>query len=127
MKTAVLKEVKEADIRFKDRPDEHQRFKGELAKAFENTAVEHLIDKTTKAALAYRPKTILLGGGVSANRHLRQSLESVTAKLKIKLLLPEMKLTGDNAAMIATATYFKIKNDDLSSWDIPAIDINKRV
>ena len=54
------------------------------------------------------PKTIVLGGGVSANTVLRQTLkEKIQIKNSaLKFYLPDLNFTGDNASMIAVAGYF---------------------
>ena len=74
----------------------------------------------------YRPKTILLGGGVAANSLLRQTLASaVLDELRAtKLLIPDMTYTGDNAAMIAAAAYFEGRRDQ---WESLGVDPNWRL
>jgi len=56
----------------------------------------------------YKPKTVALGGGVAANDKLREELSRALSSARRTLLLPEKIFTGDNAAMIAVAGYFKI-------------------
>ena len=70
----------------------------------------------------YKAKTLILGGGVSANKHLQNSLKNGAKILdpKIKTFFPTSGLTGDNALMIAIAGYFnygkrKMKNDNLKA------------
>ncbi len=77
--------------------------------AFEQAIIDTLIHKTIKAAKQYNPKSIVLAGGVAANNALRQQLTAkITEKLpKVKLYLPDRKYTTDNAAMIASAGYFR--------------------
>lgn len=72
--------------------------------------VEVLVKKTIKAAEKYGVKTILLAGGVSANKRLREYLVEYTAlKLpNVKVNIPEMKYTTDNAAMVGACAYFKL-------------------
>lgn len=76
--------------------------------AFEQAIIDTLIHKTVKAANKYKPKTIVLAGGVAANTALRAQLTTeIEKKLpNISLFLPEKKYTTDNAAMIASAGYF---------------------
>ncbi len=82
-----------------------QKNKADLAASFEQAVVDVLVSKTVRAAKEYNPKTIILGGGVAANKKLRAQLErSVTDQLKtIKLIMSPIALTGDNALMIALA------------------------
>jgi len=74
--------------------------------SFQNAVIDVLTYKIIKAAKEYEVKNILLGGGVSANQELRKILKTKAEKLGIKTYFPEIKHTGDNAAMIAMAGYF---------------------
>ena len=82
-----------------------------------------MVAKTLKAAKKYDPKTILLGGGVSANKDLRKQLgEAMKINLpNTRYNLPDTKYSLDNAAMIAVAGYFqyslaKNKNKFENNW-----------
>jgi len=55
---------------------------------------------------------VILGGGVSANSALRETLSYAATKQNLSLLIPELKLTGDNAVMIGMAAYYHIQNKD---------------
>ena len=84
--------------------------KRKIALEFENAAIECLVHKTTKAIEKYDVKTLIVAGGVSANKHLQSEIKKVTGK-KVKLLLPPRELTGDNALMIGISGYLNfIKN-----------------
>jgi len=74
--------------------------------SFQNAVIDVLTYKIIKAAQEHKVKNILLGGGVSANLELRVDLKIKANKLGIKTYFPELKHTGDNAAMIAMAGYF---------------------
>ncbi|MBI2039298.1 MAG: tRNA (adenosine(37)-N6)-threonylcarbamoyltransferase complex transferase subunit TsaD [Candidatus Niyogibacteria bacterium] len=82
--------------------------KADVARAFEDAAVEALVFKTIKAVKAKNPETVLVAGGVSANRHLRREMETAVVDISasIPVLYPDPAFTGDNAAMIAAAGYF---------------------
>jgi N6-L-threonylcarbamoyladenine synthase len=73
--------------------------------------VEVLVKKTIKASEKYGVKTILLAGGVSANKRLREYLVEYTAEKlpSVKVNIPEFKYTTDNAAMVGAHAYFKYK------------------
>lgn len=75
---------------------------------FQQAVVDVLVAKTIRAAKKYKVKTILLGGGVAANKQLREWLSrSIKNELPItNYHLPPMEYTTDNAAMIAAAGYF---------------------
>ena len=83
--------------------------KADIAKEFENSAIEVLVSKTIGAAKIHKAKTVIIGGGVSANEKLRREIAAAAEKNLpgTKLLLPEKSLTTDNAIMIAAAAYFK--------------------
>jgi len=76
---------------------------------FQQAAIEVLISKTIGAAKKYGAKTVILGGGVAANKELRNRLKkAVKENLPDSLfLVPPPKFTTDNAAMIAAAAYFR--------------------
>ncbi|MFH1193594.1 MAG: tRNA (adenosine(37)-N6)-threonylcarbamoyltransferase complex transferase subunit TsaD [bacterium] len=101
LKTAVLYLTK------KMTPAELKKNTPAIAAEFQQAAIDVLVYKTKKAAEKYKVKSILVGGGVSANHELRNAL----AKLKFSVFLPEMKFTGDNAAMIAFAGYKKYQRE----------------
>lgn len=79
--------------------------------SYQEAIIEVLIKKTLKAAEKYGAKSIVLSGGVSANKRLREKMsENISKKINdVKFLLPDLKYTTDNAAMIAAAAYFKYK------------------
>ncbi len=74
--------------------------------SFQEAVVDVLSHKIIKAAQKYKVKNILLGGGVSANQKLRRVLKAKANRLEIEIYFPELKYTGDNAAMVAMAGYF---------------------
>ena len=78
-----------------------------VAASFQKAAIDVLVYKTLKAAKEFKAKSIFLSGGVSANKLLRKTLKKETKKLKVIYSQPELKYTGDNAAMIALAGYYK--------------------
>lgn len=99
-----------------------EKTKAQIALEFENAAVECLVYKTAKAMEQYKIKTIIVGGGVACNTHLQRELKKLTKGTKIKLLLPQKELTGDNSLMIGIAGYLQyIKNKK----KVPKIDTIK--
>jgi N6-L-threonylcarbamoyladenine synthase len=80
----------------------------DLAASFQKSAVNVLVSKALKAALQYNLKTITLGGGVSANSALRSELTERARSHGIKVYIPDTMYCTDNAAMIASAAYYKI-------------------
>ena len=114
LKTAVLYLLRDLKKKMPNRSDRgySAEFKKELvgliAREFQQAVVDVLVKKTIQAAKEYKAKTIILGGGVAANKELRKQMEGAIGKLNfVSLLMPEMRFTGDNAAMIALAAYFR--------------------
>lgn len=83
--------------------------KMEIAREFEDTAADVLVAKTMRAIEEYGAESILVGGGVSANEHIRNRLASSIKDYGYgtKLLVPPSQLATDNALMIALAGYFR--------------------
>jgi N6-L-threonylcarbamoyladenine synthase len=78
--------------------------------------IETLVKKTIKAAEKLKVKTILLAGGVSANARLREYLiqYSNSELPNVKVHIPDLKYTTDNAAMVGTCAYFKTKTSKIN-------------
>lgn len=79
--------------------------KQNICASFQAAAVDVLVSKTLRAVQAHKARSILVVGGVSANRALRQRFATATKRLRPTpyTLLPDLAFTGDNAAMIALA------------------------
>lgn len=75
--------------------------KKDIAREFEDAVTEVIISKTKSAIEDNEVKTLIIGGGVVANKHIRESFEQLAKENSISLLLPASGLTGDNALMIA--------------------------
>jgi len=81
--------------------------KADVAASFQAAVVDVLTHKVTKAAQSFGAKSILLSGGVAANKQLRKRLRTKSQKLGIPFLAPPMKFNGDNASMVAVAAYLQ--------------------
>ncbi len=79
--------------------------KASVAREFEDAAIEVLITKTRKAVEQFGAKTLIVGGGVIANRYLREQLGALSQELSVNLLLPTHALSTDNAVMISIAAF----------------------
>lgn len=77
----------------------------DVAASFQAAAVETLTAKTMRAAEKFQARSVILAGGVAANKNLRKILRKETAKRKINFFAPAAALNTDNAAMIAAAAY----------------------
>ncbi len=105
LKTAVLYALrKRLGENTPDVPPETQK---EFALEFENAVADVLITKTKRAIDEHNAQTLVLGGGVAANTHIRRSFSELFAAEypDRKLYLPEPRLTTDNALMIALAAH----------------------
>jgi len=109
LKTAVLYEVNELKKKNKPLPVE------DLAASFQTAVVEVLFNKTIKAAREFGAKEILIAGGVSANRALRQVFQS---QKEFKVHIPAFSLCTDNATMIAAAGYHRYVSGHISKLDM---------
>ena len=109
LKTAVLYKLREF-------PKLTPGIKKEMCYEFQQAVIDVLISKTMRAAKEYKAKTVILGGGVVANKELRKQFQELpyTYDREHVVILPEVKFTGDNAAMIALAAYFRYKNKKLT-------------
>lgn len=96
LKTAVLKEVKRLEGRPLPVTD--------LAASFQAAVVDVLFKKTMLAAREFEAKEIIVGGGVSANKPLR---EAFLTQKEFKVNIPRLSLCTDNAAMVASAGYYR--------------------
>lgn len=93
-----------------------EAIKMEIAREFEDAAADVLVAKTMRAIEECGAETALIGGGVSANTHIRSQLSSSIKHygLGTKLLIPPSKLATDNALMIALAGYFRALKKEFS-------------
>jgi N6-L-threonylcarbamoyladenine synthase len=79
--------------------------KEDVAASFTAAAVDVLAAKTMRAVEKFGAKSVLLSGGVAANKHLRERLQKDSKRLGIKFFVPEFKYNTDNAVMIAVGAY----------------------
>jgi N6-L-threonylcarbamoyladenine synthase len=93
----------------------------DVAASFQYAVVDVLAAKSRKAAQQIGAKTVALGGGVAANSLLRGTMTSVCAESGWRLVLPSMGMCTDNAAMIASAGWYRLVADGPSSMDMGAM------
>jgi N6-L-threonylcarbamoyladenine synthase len=74
-----------------------------LCAAFQHRVVESLVSKTMAAAKREGLTTVVVGGGVAANRGLRERLQQACTERNLRLVVPKLRVCTDNAAMIAFA------------------------
>lgn len=94
----------------KQRGNEIRKY--DLAASFQTVAVNELTRKTELAIKKYNIKRLIVAGGVTANKYLRNEMEKLANKYGINLTVPPIKYCTDNAAMIGCAAYpLYLKND----------------
>ena len=107
LKTAVLYKLKSenrSDVGFKE----------DMARAFEDAAIEVLVEKTHRALLELKDKikTLIVAGGVSANLHLSRELNKLVEEFPdLALRIPTRFLTTDNAIMIGIAAFIRLSRE----------------
>ena len=79
--------------------------KEDLATSFQNRVVKIIVKKTMKALKDFNVENLIVAGGVSANKGLRESITKECEENNINLTIPEIKYCTDNAAMIGAAAY----------------------
>ena len=97
---------------------------GEICHEFQNAVIDVLVGKTIKAAKKIKAKTVLLAGGVAANKKLRERLKAVAEENGFKFFVPEFKLCTDNAAMVglAAAQIIRKKKVPLGNYKKVVVD-----
>ena len=120
LKTAVLYLMK----KYPDISDEDRK---RFAVAFEDAAADVLSEKTSRALEETGAETLVLGGGVSANTHIRRVFsEKVESEHPhVSLRIPPYDLTTDNAVMIALAGFYHAARSDFTDPAALAADGNR--
>lgn len=101
----------------------------DLCASFQQAVVDVLVEKTIRAAKKYKVKTVMISGGVSANKLLRHTLKRKVKQelLNTKYCIPNTKHCIDNGAMVACAAYFQAKRKDFDSWKTLQADANLKL
>jgi len=133
LKTAVLHLVEDSDVQAARRgrklatplpPAVMRRLAvPDLAASFQEAVVDVLVEKTRRAAEQCRAVEVLLAGGVAANERLRTRMRQV---LPVPVRIPAPALCTDNAAIVASAAYWRFQRGDLAGWGLD-IEPNARL
>jgi N6-L-threonylcarbamoyladenine synthase len=92
----------------------------DVAASFQRVVVETLVERAFDAAERAGARSIGLAGGVSANSRLRRDAAARGMRLGIPVYVPSLKLSTDNAAMIAAAGLRALEADVTAGWDLNA-------
>lgn len=90
----------------------------DIAASFQDSVVDVLVEKTRMAAAEFGVKQVLIGGGVAANKSLREEMRKC---IKVPVLIPPISLCTDNGAVIASAGYFHFARGERSGWDLDVV------
>jgi len=130
LKTAVLYKIKDYQTEggtIKKQRKLLNKIKVDMAASFQKAVIETLIKKTEKAIKELHTKTLLVGGGVTANNQLRTELKILSERTETGLVLPDKRYCGDNAVMIALAAYLNYCQDKNYFWQELEVNSNLRL
>lgn len=121
LKTAVLYQSKNYKLKTKN-------FVIEMAREVQQAIIDVLIRKTINAARQFKTKSIILGGGVTANEELRKQMTERVKRdlLKTKCFIPEPQYSTDNALMVASCAFFAGKRP-IKTWKNLEAKANLRI
>ena len=118
LKTAVLQTVKRLEKEKASIP------LNDICASFQEAVVEVLVKKTIMAAKEYGCKNVVISGGVSANKRLRELMEKTCEAEGLELFCPDLSFCTDNAAMVALCGFYQIKEGILLG---PEADVYSRI
>ena len=126
LKTAVTKHVRETGLQPVRNGEEPGQAIKDLAASFQSVVVRSLVETTERVAANYRPKTLIVAGGVACNGALREASRQAAERLGVPVFFPSPHLSTDNAAMIAAAGTVKLQAGERAGFDLNA-DVRLRL
>ena len=126
LKTAVTKYVRESRLQPVQNGNEASQQIKDLAASFQSVVVRSLVGTTERLAEEYRPKTVIVAGGLACNAALREASRQAGERLGIPVYFPSPHLSTDNAAMIAAAGTVKLQAGERAGFDLNA-DVTLRL
>jgi N6-L-threonylcarbamoyladenine synthase len=112
LKTAVMRLIRTFEEEGKRIPTD------DVAASFQAAVVDVLFQKTILAAQEFHVKEIVVAGGVSANKALR---DAFIKQKEFKIHIPNLSLCTDNAAMIASAGYYRFVKGQKAAFDLDVL------
>ncbi len=110
LKTAVINHVrKHPDVSTED-----------VSASFQAAVVDVLVTKAKRAAIEHGAKGLCLGGGVAANSLLRERFLDACTEIDVHGFLPSRAMCTDNAAMVAAAAWYRLRDDGPTPLDAGA-------
>jgi len=92
----------------------------DVAASFQRAVVDVLVHKARLAARECNARTVALGGGVAANTLLRREMQRAAADDGLRVVLPSREMCTDNAAMIASAGWYRLRRGEITQLDAGA-------
>jgi N6-L-threonylcarbamoyladenine synthase len=121
LKTAVLYDFQSRKPKIR----ESKQYVCSMAKEIEQAVIDVLLKKTLKAAKDFKVKSVILGGGVVANKELKKQFQEAAEKENLKLIFPEPRFCTDNALMAAIAGFLNFSKK--KTWKKIEANANLRV
>ena len=109
LKTAVFRQIEKIKSENKKLPSE------DIAASFENVVAEVLVERSLRCALDQGLKSLVLVGGVAANKRLRKMMLAKASQNSINITLAPMEFCTDNAAMIGAAALLRLSSKNNQS------------
>lgn len=126
LKTAVLyyvqNRMKKEELRMQNSEID------DICASFQAAVCDVLVKKAEKAAIKYKVKSLMVVGGVSANKELGNQMRVLGSTLGLTVYIPRLEFTGDNAAMIAAAAYYhRTDKGQKTNWKTLRFDPQMRL